>query len=452
MFGLGIISLIVFIAVVGGALALKRRIAEAMFLAWVAVVLIGGTSVFQTAIDSLKVGFTAEVIFPTMFFCFMSTLMLKTGIITRLIGILNSIFGRIAGGAGYVSTMASALMGMVSGSGPGNAAVSGSITIPWMTKTGYNKELATTIVAGNATLGASIPPSTVMFILLALPGISGVVSTSDFYLTALTGGMWLLLLRLLTVFYFVRKYKVETTNTDHILPLGNAFNQGWKSTLIFLGVLIPLLLTTGPISSALSSIPSLGELGISSIDMIVWIPILLTLITVLEGRSQLPKGLKAWDRFIKAHIKDFTNVGGTLLFSLAGGAVMTQYGLGANMEAILSSISSNLNSVVLLLVVGAILMVSAGPLSTTATIVALGSVCYTALTSTGMDPAIALTVIIMFAATEGSMPPSSAPLFVAAGISKLENPIICFKKLFFFYALGSALIATLIGTGILPVL
>jgi len=172
--GVGIFSLILFIVIVSVmTVVLKRSCAEGMFLAWICTVLLGGTTAPALAVSSAKTAFTSEVVFPTMMFCFMSTLMLKTGIIERLVQIFNSICGRVRGGSGYVSTCASALMGMVSGNGPGNAAVSGTITIPWMLESGFSKELATTIVAGNATLGASIPPSTVMFLLLALPAVSG---------------------------------------------------------------------------------------------------------------------------------------------------------------------------------------------------------------------------------------------------------------------------------------
>ena len=161
LIGPGIISLIIFVGVtIIASVGFKRNIAWAMCLAWLASLVLAGREIPTYAVESLKAGIINEVMFPSICFCFMAEMMRRTGIIKRLVTILNSIFGRIPGGAGYVSTMASALMGAVSGSGSGNAAVSGSITIPWMMESGFSDQLATTIVTGNATLGMSIPPST----------------------------------------------------------------------------------------------------------------------------------------------------------------------------------------------------------------------------------------------------------------------------------------------------
>lgn len=449
----GILSLVLFIVIVSVVtVVLKRSCAEGMFLAWLVILFLGGAKAPELAVSSLKTAFTTEVVFPTMAFCFMSTLMLRTGIIERLVQIFNSIFGRIAGGAGYVSTCASALMGMVSGNGPGNAAVSGSITIPWMLESGFPKHLATTIVAGNATLGASIPPSTVMFLLLALPAVEGVVSSSELYLTCFCGGMWLLLLRFITVFGFTRAYHIQPVDKSSIRPLRETVKKGGTSLSIFLGILIPLVVTIGPLSEALKAIPSIGSAGIKSVDMIVWIPVMMCVIAAIEGHKLLPHSAKEWFQFIDENIGTYANVGGTLLFSLAGGAVMKNLGMSEELQTILSHVTQSVSPFFVLLIVGGIIMLAAGPLSTTATLTALGSVCFTALTSIGMRPSVALTAIIIFGATEGSMPPSSSPLFVASGISGLDNPVRCFKLLAPIYAGGSALIAILIGTGILPVL
>ena len=453
MFGLGMLSLILFIVIVTVvSVEFKRTCAEGMFVAWICVLLLSGSKLPEVAPASIKAGFTAGVVFPTMAFCVMSTLMQKTGIITRLVQIFNSLFGRIRGGAGYVSTAASALMGMVSGSGPGNAAVSGTITIPWMIESGFSKELATTIVAGNATLGASIPPSTVMFMLLAMPIVAGNCETSELYMTCLCGGLYLVVWRMLTVFYFTRKYNIQKVDASYIHPLSETLSKGWRSLFIFVSILIPLVLTTGPVSAKLKAISSIGAKGIKSIDMMVWIPVLLILVTIIEGWKHLPHSLEGWLDLIRNDVKTYSNVGGTLIFALCGGAVMTKLGMAKEAQMLFAALGNNVSQVVVLAVVGGVIMLAAGPMSTTATLAALGSVAYAALTATGMRPSVALTCIIIFGAVEGSMPPSSSPLFIAAGIARLDNPIVCFKNLVKFYVSGSAVLAMLIGMGILPVL
>ena len=65
------------------------------------------------------------------FICF-SVIFEKTGVIRDLINIIMAAVGRFSGGAGYVALAASAAMGALSGTGPGNAAAVGVITIPTM--------------------------------------------------------------------------------------------------------------------------------------------------------------------------------------------------------------------------------------------------------------------------------------------------------------------------------
>ena len=131
---------------------------------------------------------------------------------------------------------------------------------------------------------------------------------------------------------------------------------------------------------------------------------------------------------------------------------MKELGMSTELNNILGSMTGKISPALMLLIVGAFIMMAAGPLNTTATLAALGSVSFTILSGVGMRPSVALTCIIIFGATEGSMPPSSAPLFVASGISGYKDPVRCFRLLAPIYAGGSALIAMLIGTGILPTL
>ena len=453
LIGPGIISLIIFVGVtIIASVGFKRNIAWAMCLAWLASLVLAGREIPTYAVESLKAGIINEVMFPSICFCFMAEMMRRTGIIKRLVTILNSIFGRIPGGAGYVSTMASALMGAVSGSGSGNAAVSGSITIPWMMESGFSDQLATTIVTGNATLGMSIPPSTSMFLMLAMPAIAGKCEAGALYIACLCGGMYVLAYRLLTVFYYTKRYRIKAVDRSSLLPLSEALTAGWKSLLIFFGVFIPLALTSGPVADWLSA-GKFGEDGVGSIDMMIWIPVLLVLITILEGRKYLPKftEVRKWREIIVGDITSYPAVGGTIIFSFAGSEVMTRLGLGEEMEALFSNLST-MPALVTVMVVGVILLILAGPLNSTGTLVTMGSVGFVALTSVGIRPATALTIMLLFAATEGCVPPASTPLVIASGISGLKDPSKCFKDLMFIYTTGSFVIATLVGIGILPIL
>ena len=82
----------------------------------------------------------------------------KTGISTYFIELANGLTGKYAGGPAKVAVVSSALCGMVSGSSVGNTVTTGSITIPMMKKTGYDKNFAGAVEAAASTGGQIMPP------------------------------------------------------------------------------------------------------------------------------------------------------------------------------------------------------------------------------------------------------------------------------------------------------
>ncbi|NLT15232.1 MAG: TRAP transporter permease [Clostridiales bacterium] len=82
----------------------------------------------------------------------------KTNIGTFFIDLANSIAGKASGGPAKVAVIASALEGMYSGSSVANTVGSGSVTIPIMKKTGYDKNFAGAVEAAASTGGQIMPP------------------------------------------------------------------------------------------------------------------------------------------------------------------------------------------------------------------------------------------------------------------------------------------------------
>ena len=73
---------------------------------------------------------TDEIVYATMAFVFMGYLLDKTGVLDRLIDLLNSLIGGVKGGPAWVSTVASAGLGGVVHNQAAIAATVGSVTIP----------------------------------------------------------------------------------------------------------------------------------------------------------------------------------------------------------------------------------------------------------------------------------------------------------------------------------
>ena len=448
--GTSIWSLIAYIvAIIFWNSGMKRNIGEAMLFGWIVVLAFSGNKFWTLMLDSLNFAATQQTVYAALAFVFMAFVMTKTGLVNRMVDILNSTLGRVAGGAGYISTIASALMGLVSGSGSGNAASVGAVTIPWMIKSNWSSQLSATMVAGNAGLGIALPPCSSMFLLLGLGIVAEKVSTGSLYMALLTSGLWTLAYRLFLVRWFVYKYKIQPLPKDMLKPLGKTLREGWTSLLIFLGILIPVILTIGPIGNWLASVKSFGTKGVSSISLIVWIPILISWIALLEGHKYLPKTASEIFEWIRSSGKGYVVIGATLFFAFAAGRVMTKLGLAKDMMKLLQSFE--LPPVMMIIIVGILITLIGGPLTSTASVVAIGSVSFSALLYAGVDPTIAAAVILIFSSTEGATPPGAAPIFISCGIANVD-PVKIFVPLIIYYVLPIMAIGVLIAMKILPII
>ena len=453
--GIGTLALVIYIAVVISVNTFfKRPISEAMLAAMIVLLVIAGLAGYnplKLAVKGVMVALRQEALFAAMAFVFMAHMMEETRIVSRLVQILNSLLGRLAGGAGYVSTLASALFGMVSGSGTGNASTVGSITIPWMEETGWTKESATTVVAGNAGLGMVFPPSSSMFLLLGMPAIAAELNSSQLYVTLMGVALIVLAYRLLLVFIQVRRQGIHSVVSDHRQTVGQALRENWISLSLFLGILLPILLTMGPLSDWLAAQPGFGADGIDSISLLIWIPILTTIIVVLTGWKQLPHSAKGWYSFAERALGKYREIGMMCICAFAASYIFIAMGLETEVAAVFEAMGS-MSPLLVVLCIALLISMMVGPFSGTATTTALGSVGYLALRSIGVSPAVSCAVFLLLVSNEGCIPPNSGPIFIASGISGLDRPSKIFKPLIFQYAIPTVLIAVLVAVGIIPTL
>lgn len=450
--GIGIVAFVVYILfVIVWYLGLKRSIAEAMLLGLIVCCAFNGIgNIPTTFVSSLQSAMTEDVMAAIMLFTMMASIMTQTGIITRLVNILNSILGRLRGGPAYVSACASALFGMVSGASSANAATVGSITIPWMEESGWSKEVAATMNTGNAGLGICIPPSSSMFLMLGLPAVAGVVSAGDLYFALLCGGLWTLVYRLILVRYYVFKYKIPPISRDKIAGLGASLKTGGSSLAMFLGIIIPLLVITGPVATLLERLASFGEDGVDAMNIIIWVPVLIMVICLIEGRKMLPKTLEGWTKMLLSTAKQCCNCGAVSLFAMACSNALNQTSFGDDMTTILSALS--LPKFVMILIIGYVIALAAGPMNATSTTVSLGPVAYSAMVSVGVPPVTAIVAYLIFASTEGASPPMSSPIFVSSSIAGLDDVSVMFKPLIFHYCIPVVFVGVLVAMGILPII
>ena len=445
--GLSVWALIVYLAIIiAWTTVIKRGIAEGMIVGFLALCAFGGSDFFNLVWIGVKDAANQPVVFAALAFTFIGFILSKTGIIEQQVHILNSILGRVRGGAGYVSTVASAGFGAVTHSASANSATVGSVTIPWMENSNWPKKIAASVVAGNAGNGTVIPPSAAFLVLAGNAVVKPVLGLDQFLVAMFVVAGYCVLWRLIVIFYFVRRYRIAKVSGEDLLPLRKTLRDGWTSLLVYLGILIPILLTVGGTGSIAAGI--WGKPAIDAINILVWIPVLLGLISMALGRKMLPRTGHEWFGFISSTAPRFKDIGATLVFSFAGSAVLLALGLDKQLVDTLNSL--NAGAVITVLIVVLMITIIGGPLSATATVATVGGVAFTVMVAAGINPVLAACAILVAVSTEGASPPGGPSIFISAGIAEV-SPVKTFIPLIVFYVVPYIVLAMIVAFGLLPI-
>ncbi|MCI8511278.1 MAG: TRAP transporter large permease subunit, partial [Lachnospiraceae bacterium] len=172
--------------------------------------------------------------------------------------------------------------------------------------------------------------------------------------------------------------------------------------------------------------------------------------TIVEGWKYLPHSFGGWKDMIKASAPKYSEVGCLLFFAFAAASVLTKLGLQEEFTAVFESLGGY-SAVLVVLLIAVVTTLMVGPFTGTASTTALGALSYAALRSIGLAPVACCVAFLFLVSNEGCIPPNSAPIYIASGISGLNEPSRIFKNLLLHYALPVVLIAVLIMLGIFPV-
>lgn len=447
--GPGLMAMIVFIAlIIFWSVKVKRNIGEVMFIGMIVVSLFGGKKAPELLLGGVKYAFNYEVLFASLAFVFMSFMLQNSNVLEGLLQILNRMFGKLRGGPAYVNTAVSAVLGMLSGGNTANAATAGAFTAQWMLKSGWTKESAATLIAANGGLGAGFPPSSSLFIVLAFPTVVNAVVEGQLYIALFVTGIYQVLWRIIYIHYNIKKYNLQPTIQGKSEPFTKIFHKYGKNTLIFLGAIIPVMLSMGPLAKFLGSRSELWMKAVDSINILVWIPTLMTFIILLLSYKDIKAKLKTKENFIKELIPHFSSIGGLLLFVFAASNIITKLGLSDDIVKLLDMLS--LPKIVTIVVILALVAIVAGPLSSTATLTSVGVISHAILVYAGINPLSAAVALLVVASTEGASPPASGALFVACGLTECEAQKI-FMPLINWFVAPITIMACIICLGLLPI-
>jgi TRAP-type mannitol/chloroaromatic compound transport system permease large subunit len=119
------------------------------------------------------------------FFTFMGLILERSGMAEDLLDTIGQLFGPIRGGLAYAVIFVGALLAATTGVVAASVIAMGLISLPIMLRYGYDRRLASGVIAASGTLAQIIPPSLVLIVLADQLGRS----VGDMYAGALVPGL-----------------------------------------------------------------------------------------------------------------------------------------------------------------------------------------------------------------------------------------------------------------------
>ncbi len=126
-----------------------------------------------------------DTLLAVPFFTFMGLILERSGMAEDLLDTIGQLFGPLRGGLAYAVIFVGALLAATTGVVAASVISMGLISLPIMLRYGYDRRLATGVIAASGTLAQIIPPSLVLIILADQLGRS----VGDMYAGAMAPGL-----------------------------------------------------------------------------------------------------------------------------------------------------------------------------------------------------------------------------------------------------------------------
>ena len=434
-------------------LAFKRPIYEAVLLAFIVLLTITGT--WSNVLDYIDVGLSTSLLYSMVAFVAMSIILTRTKIVDSCIAIILSLIGRIRGGAGYTAVIASAFMGALSGSGPGNVMATGSLTIPAMKRTGFPAELAANIESNASYLGNMIPPSSNIVAAMAAftTFVSGAgladVSQGQFWIVLWGVSLWFTAQRIIMVWAFCRYYKVEAIKKEDLPSLKETFKIGWQAMLLPVVILLPFVLdaafadnffvtrlgTDG--AKYLSKSVLLFVAGISSIYACL----------IVKDKSTITPAKLA--KMFADGVKSISPAIGVCVFGYMIGAMFEDLGVAESFGAFMAT--WNFGKFGMVLAICAVTCVMGMVVPGSSQVVIFGPVFITLLNNVGVNPLLAAAMLPCICGVMcGITPPLGLGMY--AGMTIAESDFSKTFKNNLWWAAAQFILQVVVLMGWLPIL
>ncbi|HEX9906278.1 MAG TPA: TRAP transporter large permease subunit [Propylenella sp.] len=233
------------------------NMAPIMFVALVVVLLLGYPVAFALSFVGLSfamLGIQLDLFHPTFlqalpdrvwgimsnetllaipFFTFMGLILERSGMAEELLDTAGKLFGPVRGGVAYAVVVVGALLAATTGVLAASVIAMGLISLPIMIRYGYDRRVATGVIAASGTLAQIIPPSLVLIIMADQLGRS----VGDIYKGAIIPGLVLTGLYMSYVFLVTMIFPKSAP----ALPAeARSFGEGAEYSPVLAAILLPL--------------------------------------------------------------------------------------------------------------------------------------------------------------------------------------------------------------------
>lgn len=411
---------------------MKRPIWESMGLAFLVLVAVTGT--WGSLWSFIDKGLSTSLLYSMVVFICMSAIMTKTKIIDGAVNFILALLGRLPGGAGYAAVVASGFMGALSGSGPGNVMSTGVITIKAMKESGYPPELAANVESNASYLGNMIPPSSNIVAALgalttfwAAQGFEDTMSIGSFWVVCWGCSLWFILARLITVFAFVKYYKIRPMEESKIPSMKETFRNNWQGLLLPVIILLPFIIdfffnNTTSFPDMAIFVNRLGKAGAKSYSsallfFVAGIAAIHAIIVMLfKNKSAVsPKNII---KMLTGSVKGIASTVGTCLFGYMIGALFTEIEATTELGIFLESL--NMGHVGLALVIPLITCFMGMVIPGSSLVSIFGALFISLFATQGANPVLVAAMLPCFCGVMcGITPPLALGMY--AGMSIAES-------------------------------
>jgi len=188
-------------------------------------------ALFQAMPDRIWGVMSNDTLLAIPFFTFMGLILERSGMAEDLLDTIGQLFGPVRGGLAFAVIFVGAMLAATTGVVAASVISMGLISLPIMLRYGYDKRLASGVIAASGTLAQIIPPSLVLIIMADQLGRS----VGDMYKGAFIPGM---VLTLLYVGYVILIAVVRPTWVPALPAAARTIREDdGKSGLASLGVL-----------------------------------------------------------------------------------------------------------------------------------------------------------------------------------------------------------------------